>query len=308
MDTASTLNHSFPSDSATPDGASGAPSEAGDAPSTRIQHAATHNSASREAIARETNRAIRSKLRDDWDWPQMPSQHTRVDHDTAWRGRYSGASSPSSSPSSPNPYRFDTPDSIAFEVESRRRTRGVRLLEEMRWNDGLRTYITRRNDWTGGTFASELPQSAGSLSHSRPPLPRDDSVRPASIEIVPLPSPLIPLSNIIRSGISPASYSAIYNKVIVEGVSPKIPINLADMTKAIVSGWKASGEWPPLTQHNDQPPVVRPKGRYSLLSGLDASGLLPSAEGSRGKASKGVGRVKKALGLAGNDLPASGLR
>ncbi|KAL1984955.1 hypothetical protein VTN96DRAFT_8511 [Rasamsonia emersonii] len=63
--------------------------------------------------------------------------------------------------------------------------------------------------------------------------------------LIPVVEPLLPKSNPIRSSITPALYASIYSKVVVQGLTPTIPINLADMTKALVEGWKADGQWPP---------------------------------------------------------------
>ncbi|KAJ5226030.1 hypothetical protein N7468_007255 [Penicillium chermesinum] len=63
--------------------------------------------------------------------------------------------------------------------------------------------------------------------------------------LIPVAPPFLPSSNPIRSTITPAIYASIYTKVIVQGMTPTIPINLADLTKAMVQGWKADGQWPP---------------------------------------------------------------
>ncbi|OJJ47167.1 hypothetical protein ASPZODRAFT_44545, partial [Penicilliopsis zonata CBS 506.65] len=63
--------------------------------------------------------------------------------------------------------------------------------------------------------------------------------------LIPVASPLLPLSHPIRAAINPSIYPSIYSKVVVQGLTPTVPINLADMTKAMVQGWKADGQWPP---------------------------------------------------------------
>ncbi|KAL1965572.1 hypothetical protein VTN77DRAFT_5656 [Rasamsonia byssochlamydoides] len=63
--------------------------------------------------------------------------------------------------------------------------------------------------------------------------------------LIPVVEPFLPKSNPVRSSITPAIYASIYSKVVVQGLTPTIPINLADVTKAIVQGWKADGQWPP---------------------------------------------------------------
>ncbi|MCJ1384011.1 hypothetical protein MMC17_007126 [Xylographa soralifera] len=270
-------------------------------PQARQHHATITQALSREAVARETNRNIRAHVRDNWEWPLLPTvQHNRIDAETKWCERHSDVSASSDS-CSPDPYKFETPDSIASEVSSRKRKRRREFLEEMDWNEGLRIYATRRNDWTGGCVSSKATGATGAVgieTMANQANPQEDAV---PVEMVPLPPPLIPTSNLIRSSITPASYPAIYNKVIIEGVTPKIPINLADMTQAIVTGWKARGEWPPTSQPIDQATVARKKKRSSWHAALDSSGFLSPSEGSRSIAMRGVGKVKKALGLVSEE-------
>lgn len=69
--------------------------------------------------------------------------------------------------------------------------------------------------------------------------------RSKSIALLPVPPPLFPITHPIRSAITESRYLDIYTKVVVSGRSPLVPINLLDMTRIIVHGWKESGEWPP---------------------------------------------------------------
>ena len=280
----------------------------------------------RDSIVRETNREIRASLRDDWVWPSSAPLPNRVDPTTPWCERGSSPSS-SSELESPDPYKYDTPDSVAEWREGRKRQRRGRFLEEVNWNEGLRTFVDRRNAWTGARFTSSasvsgvemaaesgdarLPSSAGLESGSQT---HDNftnttladflsSPSPAS-ELLPLPAPIIPPSNPIRASITPAAYTHIYNKVIVEGTTPKIPINLADMTKAITEGWKANGEWPPMVKVAEVVPIAR---RRKKTVGHGGDKQMDQAVGSgqgrsrrKSLTMRGVGRVKKALGLKGD--------
>ena len=63
--------------------------------------------------------------------------------------------------------------------------------------------------------------------------------------LVPVAPPFIPSSNPVRATITPTIYPSIYSKVVVQGLTPTVPINLADLTKAMVQGWKSDGQWPP---------------------------------------------------------------
>ncbi|KAI0914608.1 hypothetical protein F4823DRAFT_572553 [Ustulina deusta] len=72
--------------------------------------------------------------------------------------------------------------------------------------------------------------------------------------LLPTPQPLLPAANAMRASITPASYAAIYDKIIVHALTPACPVNLADMLRACVVGWKRDGEWPPRAV--EVPPVV----------------------------------------------------
>ncbi|OQD72469.1 hypothetical protein PENDEC_c021G01093 [Penicillium decumbens] len=63
--------------------------------------------------------------------------------------------------------------------------------------------------------------------------------------LIPVAPPFISSENPIRATIGPAIYPSIYTKVVVQGMTPTIPVNLADLTKAMVQGWKTDGQWPP---------------------------------------------------------------
>lgn len=63
--------------------------------------------------------------------------------------------------------------------------------------------------------------------------------------LLPVAPSFIPPTNPIRATITPSIYPSIYTKVVVQGMTPTVPVNLADLTKALVQGWKNDGEWPP---------------------------------------------------------------
>ncbi|EKG21726.1 hypothetical protein MPH_00946 [Macrophomina phaseolina MS6] len=139
---------------------------------------------------------------------------------------------------------------------------------------------------------------------------------PASEEpLVPLAPPLLP-HNAIRQSITPKAYPDIYGKIVVAGQTPKVPINLAHMTRALVQGWKDDGEWPPRPGPAD-PLMGRKKvalagGRVGTLAAV-----LGGGDGSVGKSAasnsghhgeflahhphlqKGVESVKKVFRLSG---------
>jgi hypothetical protein len=63
--------------------------------------------------------------------------------------------------------------------------------------------------------------------------------------LIPVAPPFISSANPVRATITPSIYPSIYTKVVVQGMTPTIPVNLADLTKAMVQGWKSDGQWPP---------------------------------------------------------------
>ena len=65
--------------------------------------------------------------------------------------------------------------------------------------------------------------------------------------LLPVAPPLLPRTNPVRAAITPSMYPTIYSKVVIQSLTPSVPIPLPDMTRAIVQGWKDEGNWPPKT-------------------------------------------------------------
>jgi hypothetical protein len=63
--------------------------------------------------------------------------------------------------------------------------------------------------------------------------------------LIPVAPPFISDDNPVRATIMPSIYPSIYTKVVVQGMTPTMPVNLAHLTKAMVQGWKSDGQWPP---------------------------------------------------------------
>lgn len=163
---------------------------------------------------------------------------------------------------------------------------------------------------------------------------RIDIAVPASEEpLVPLAPPLLS-QNLIRQSVTPKAYPDIYSKIVVSGQTPKVPINLAHMTRALVQGWKDDGEWPPRPGPAD-PLMGRKKaaaaaaggGRVGTLAAVlggavvgvgGGGGGAGSSEGKAGVAhhgeflahhphlQKGVESVKKVFRLSGGTAHPSG--
>ncbi|KAE8376442.1 hypothetical protein BDV26DRAFT_234751 [Aspergillus bertholletiae] len=325
----------------------------------------------RDSAIREAKLYIREIVRNDWTFqpstdagapasatPSPPEQEV-----TAWRLRtYDSSASelePLSSPtvaSPPSGYDSAQIESSILppagdERTERRRKRRRQMEEEMQWNEGLRTWVERRDAWTcaksreeiiarrhmkqaqaqaenveetrdqGTSSGSAYSRPASSSSRdeanlatrteaslsvaekeesgppsvpAQPQLGEDqkESTETGATELenalrqmvtddvtgtvvsaaTPAPAPataaatataslkahqgpedpyvpvvpsLISTSNPIRASITPSMYPSIYSKVVVQGLTPTVPINLADVTKAMVQGWKADGQWPP---------------------------------------------------------------
>lgn len=84
----------------------------------------------------------------------------------------------------------------------------------------------------------------------------------------------------------------------MQGLAPTVPVNLRDVTGALVRGWKEDGLWPPKSTVAEVGPGVGGVGRRNGGGGgrNGERGKAEKGERERGLA-KGVGAVKRALGL-----------
>ncbi|KAK4101392.1 hypothetical protein N658DRAFT_496259 [Parathielavia hyrcaniae] len=73
--------------------------------------------------------------------------------------------------------------------------------------------------------------------------------------VLPVPPPLLPPQNPMRASVQPSMYGSLYDKVVVHNMQPSCPVNLADMLRACVVGWKRDGEWPPKPSYPAPAPV-----------------------------------------------------
>lgn len=94
--------------------------------------------------------------------------------------------------------------------------------------------------------------------------------------LLPIAPPLLPPANPMRASITPALYSSIYEKVVVHSLQPSCPINLGDMVRACVAGWKRDGEWPPRVTGPEPAALVAVKRRKSATT---ATAAPPSPAG-----------------------------
>lgn len=94
--------------------------------------------------------------------------------------------------------------------------------------------------------------------------------------LLPIAPPLLPPANPMRASITPALYASIYEKVVVHSLQPSCPINLSDMVRACVAGWKRDGEWPPRVTGPEPAALVAVKRRKSATT---ATAVPPSPAG-----------------------------
>ncbi|OAX84213.1 hypothetical protein ACJ72_01423 [Emergomyces africanus] len=112
--------------------------------------------------------------------------------------------------------------------------------------------------------------------------------------LIPVAEPLLPITNPVRASIKPSIYPSIYSKVVIQSLTPAIPINLSDVTKALVQGWKADGEWPPKPTVTQDVPVVKKKRQGNNPTTEDAGKSTRRLSGS-----SVTGAMKKVFGLSG---------
>lgn len=195
-----------------------------------------------------------------------------------------------------SPFRFETPEKVGElvqkKIQDKKERRRKRRLEMQAWNEGLDCWTRRRDAWT---CARKVPPSSMSQDTRPPPpkisfnddTPSDDPASPCEgnsttskpqstptytpITQIPIAQPLIPPENGIRSQIGPAVYGKIYEKVVTSSITPAVPINLKDITRSCVEGWKREGEWPP------RPTAPEPSiahGKRMGMSRIKSLGLL----------------------------------
>jgi hypothetical protein len=93
---------------------------------------------------------------------------------------------------------------------------------------------------------------------------------------IPVAPSLLPATNPIRASITPAAYKTIYDKVVIQSLSPSCPVNLKDIMHSCVQGWKRDGEWPPKGTAPEPMLAGRKKPRKMSVAGI--FGLGKNAE------------------------------
>ena len=298
---------------------------------------------SNQTASREARRFLAERVRDDWDWPNTPHLWSdsieEVRGVTEFRERYYGTTSGSEAETEPDtnagidPYKFDSPDSIAVAVESkledRKRKRKAMLEEEMYWNEGVACFVQRRNAWTGATAVKKynmnkristisLPgiKMTNDITNSEESSHNDSNITLSTSQftqdlesLAPIARPLLP-HNPIRDSISPKTYPEIYSKVVISSRSPSVPINLTDMTRALVQGWKENGEWPPRAGPLD-PLAGRRKGAMGAAKRENDGATKAHGEEAflahHPHMKKGMESVKRIFRLSGGHIGGGGI-
>lgn len=114
--------------------------------------------------------------------------------------------------------------------------------------------------------------------------------------LLPIAPPLLPPANPMRASITPALYASIYEKVVVHSLQPSCPINLGDMVRACVAGWKRDGEWPPRVMGPEPAALVAVKRRKSATT---ATAVPPSPAGFAAINGSGTSARKLSFSLLG---------
>lgn len=168
--------------------------------------------------------------------------------------------------------------------------------------------------------AAQLPSAGSECDRSTPTYglspktSRSDSQKASELfpveTLLPIPPPLLPPANPMRASINPSLYNSIYEKVVVHSLQPSCPINLGDMIRACVSGWKRDGEWPPRPAAPEPAAVVAVKRRKNTVS-AQGRRLSFSFLSSRSYEDKDGTRRESATGLddgSGNSGTGKALR
>ncbi|RMZ86395.1 hypothetical protein DV736_g6378, partial [Chaetothyriales sp. CBS 134916] len=148
-----------------------------------------------------------------------------------------------------NPYKFDTPDAVGDFVRERRRKRRRLIAEECMWNDGLRNWIRQRDAWTGAVERKEPLQAGGETKAQKPQQQQQQKGKSRTLHTRNESGGTmdsVPFSHSSEASHEPLAPDAIiYSKVVIQSLTPNIPIPLTHMTKILVEGWKSEGNWPP---------------------------------------------------------------
>ncbi|KAF4508316.1 hypothetical protein G6O67_004715 [Ophiocordyceps sinensis] len=124
--------------------------------------------------------------------------------------------------------------------------------------------------------------------------------------LVPVGQPLLPPNNSLRASITPAVYVSLYDKVVINNLQPACPVNLSDMLRSCIAGWKRDGEWPPRAAVVDSTLAVRMHKKAAATGSEHGGnvarrmslGLLGREKDDDYRTGKGIRRsLQRALGI-----------
>ncbi|ESZ92576.1 hypothetical protein SBOR_7036 [Sclerotinia borealis F-4128] len=247
--------------------------------------------------------AYKEEWRQRDEWESDPSE-SEGDNPTSPKGPVN-----INSPDKESPFRFDSPDGVGQLVKqrraARRRKHKKKLAAEMEWNTGVHCYVERRDAWTCARHVAPAAwRDPGAIEKTQ--AHTNGSLRTAVVDSsdeegwdteVPIAKPLLPPDNAMRSSITSQAYSTIYDKVILQSMTPSCPINLSDVIQSCVQGWKRDGEWPPTSSVPE--PGLAAKKKQRRLSMLNILGLnqptIPGGSTGADKSPQTPNSIKKGL-------------
>ncbi|KAH6640691.1 hypothetical protein F5144DRAFT_484839 [Chaetomium tenue] len=222
---------------------------------------------------------------------------------------------------SASPFRFDSPEAVGAAVhnsiENKRACRRRAVRDEIKWNPGLACFEARRNAWTGAKTVRLKPKPASPASPSsarrlfwRHQKTQSTVSQTAVITSSSPPGPTSPISpTTTRTSTTTASDSdsagahrtisqdssapAILHPIYTISQQPSCPVNLADMLRACVVGWKRDGEWPPKAIYTIPAPVPAPNAEVIAMRQWKAQ----KQRNKNAAAGSGSGRRLSLVGL-----------
>lgn len=117
---------------------------------------------------------------------------------------------------------------------------------------GSPEFEARRNAWTGAVHCSIPTASGFAEPHTASDSMKDGQVSDSSIQrrlwksqddLLPVLPSWLPNHPIRTASSQEKNYGEIYTKFVVTGTTPNIPINLRDVVRCCVVGWKRDGLW-----------------------------------------------------------------
>jgi Protein of unknown function (DUF4050) len=151
--------------------------------------------------------------------------------------------------------------------------------------------------------------------------------------LIPLAPPIVPSSHPVRASILTRSDSELYEKIVRDTRTPAVPINLSQMMRVVVQGWKDEGNWPPrgtnMSSAGQMPlgpnglglghdirgtEIVTATGRKRVNKAVAVRSEVGSSNGARTEAQRGVlanhkhlrqgvDSVRRVLRLSGSGPP-----